>query len=296
MFIDMIVPAIAHGLLIGGIYGGIALGLSLIFGVLRVTNFAHGSVVVMAAFGYYWLFVIFRIDPYLAIPLVGGAIFVFGYLIQRVFINKLLKRERSSVADPVSALLFTVGLWMFIDNLILMMFGPNTKTIDTFISDHTVTIGNLVMQTPKIVAFFGSLLITGLLVWLLNKTEIGTQIRAVAQNRDAASLCGVNVRKIYNITFGLGCAVVSVSCAFLMQFYYVNPSMGQVFGIKSFLVVVLGGLGSITGAMLGGLVFGLVESVGGQFIASSAASMLSFALFIGVLLVKPNGLFGKFRV
>ncbi|MDR3592332.1 MAG: branched-chain amino acid ABC transporter permease [Negativicutes bacterium] len=296
MLTSTIIPAIIHGLIIGGIYGGIALGLSLIFGVLRITNFAHGSVIVLAAFAYYWIFVLTGINPYIAIPIVATAMFVFGYVIQNLFIYKLLKRERASVADPISALMLTVGLWILLDNLALMLFGPNTRTITTFISEHNVAIAGTVVQTAKILAFFGSFVLAGLLVGLLYKTEIGRLIRSVSQNRDAASLCGVNVRRIYSITFGLGCAVVSVSAAMLMQFYYVSPSMGQVFGIKSFLVVILGGLGSIPGALLGGLIFGLVESVGGQFIASSSASMLSFGLFIIVLLIRPNGLFGRFRV
>jgi branched-chain amino acid transport system permease protein len=296
MLISTIIPAVIHGLIIGGIYGGIALGLSLIFGVLRITNFAHGSVVVVAAFAYYWIFVLTGINPYIAIPIVAAAMFFFGYFNQDWFVYKLLKRERASVADPISALMLTVGLWILLDNLALMLFGPNTRTINTFISEQNVAIAGTVVQTAKILAFFGSFVLAGLLVCLLYKTEIGRLIRSVSQNRDAASLCGVNVRRIYSITFGLGCAVVSVSAAMLMQFYYVSPSMGQVFGIKSFLVVILGGLGSIPGALLGGLIFGLVESVGGQFIASSSASMLSFGLFIIVLLIRPNGLFGRFRV
>lgn len=291
-----VIPAIIHGLIIGGIYGGVALGLSLIFGVLRLTNFAHGSVMVVAAFTYYWMFTWLSIDPYLAMPIVAVMMFGFGYLVQATLLNKLLRREKSSVSDPISALLLTVGLWLALDNLALMSFGPNTRTLTTFISEHNITVGDIVVQTSKIVAFLGSFATAGSLVWLLNRTEIGRLIRSVSQNRDAASLCGVNVARIYNITFGLGCAVVSVSAAFLMQFYYVSPSMGQVFGIKSFLVVVLGGLGSVPGALLAGLIFGLVESVGGQFIAASSASMLSFALFIVVLLIRPNGLFGKFRV
>jgi len=295
MAVDTLVPAIIYGLIIGGIYGGMALGLSLIFGVLRLTNFAHGSVIVVAAFVYYWLFKLFHIDPYLAIPLVAALMFAAGYGLQAAALNKLLRRERASVADPISALLFTVGLWVMLDNSALMLFGPDVRAISTFISDSNITLGYVVMQTPRVVAFFGNFILAGALVWLLNKTELGTLIRSVSQNRDAASLCGVNVRRIYNITFGLGCAAVSVSAGFLMQFYFVSPSMGAVFGIKSFLVVVMGGLGSIPGALLAGLIFGLVESVGGQFVVSSSASMLSFALFIVVLLVKPNGLFGRFR-
>jgi branched-chain amino acid transport system permease protein len=296
MAVDTLVPAIIHGLIIGGIYGGVALGLSLIFGVLRLTNFAHGSVIVVAAFAYYWIFMLFGIDPYIALPIVTALMFGLGYLLQATLLNKLLQRERSSVSDPISALLLTVGLWVTLDNLALMVFGPNTRTINTFISESNITLGSIVVQTPKVIAFIGSFVVAGGLVWLLNKTEIGRLIRSVSQNRDAASLCGVNVRRVYSITFGLGCAVVSISAAFLMQFYYVSPSMGAVFGIKSFLVVVLGGLGSVPGALLAGLIFGLVESVGGQFIAASSASMLSFVLFIVVLLIRPNGLFGRFRV
>jgi branched-chain amino acid transport system permease protein len=286
-------PAIVHGLVTGGTYGAIALGLSLIFGVLRIINFAHGAMLMISCFFYYGLWTWFGINPYLGMIIVVPIMFLFGYLIRSTMIRRLFEREKAEVLEPVSVLLLTIGLWFALENLFLMIFGANFRSINTAISEVNIGTGNIIISLPRIIAFFGSIVITILLYIILNKTELGRKIRAVSQNRDAAALCGVNVNRMYNITFAMGVAVVSVAGSLLSQYYYVQPGIGSVFGTKSFMIVVLGGLGSIPGALLGGLIFGLVESVGAQFITSTSASMLSFMLFIIVLFLRPKGLLGK---
>lgn len=288
-----LVPSFIHGLINGGVYGSVALGLSLIFGVLRVINFAHGAMMMMSCFLYFVLWKATGLSPYIGMLLVTPIMFGFGYTVQNTMIKKLFKRERASVVEPISALILTVGIGFSLENLAMMIFGANYNVIRTDFGDMFFTFGDTVIEAPRLIAALGGVALTLALYMTLYRTELGARIRAVAQNRDAASLCGINVDQIYNITFGIGVAAVTLSGGFLSMYYYVQPSIGHIFGIKSFMIVVLGGLGSIPGALLGGLLFGVVESVGAQFITSTSASMLSFMLFIAVLFFRPKGFLGK---
>lgn len=285
--------SLAHGIILGGAYGAIALGLSMIFGVTRITNFAHGSMLMVSTFAYYGLHTFFKIDPYIGIIIVVPIMYLLGYVTQNFLIRPLIKRERVSVLEPISVMMITIGLWYAIDNLFMMIFGSDFRKMNTPASKVYFEMGGFVTQYSKIIAFAGSFVLAGTLWWIIQKTELGKRIRAVSQNRDAAALCGIDVYKTYNIAFGMGVAAVSFAGALLSEYYFVQPQTGVLFGTKSFMIVVLGGLGSIPGALLGGLIFGVVECVGGQFIPSSSATMLTFALFILVLFFRPKGLMGK---
>ncbi len=296
--LDSVLLALIYGILQGGAYGAIALGLSVIFGVTRVTNFAHGAMLMLSTFLYYELYTRFGIDPYLGLLIVTPILYFLGMASQKYLITPLLKKERGTTQDPASLLLITLGLGYAINNLFMMIYGSNYKTIPTAASKAYLTIEagdflfhNAVGQNHRVsLAAFA----IGITLWfIINKTELGKRIRAVSQNRDAAAICGVDVYKTYAIAFGLGIAAVAVAGACLSEYYFVQPQVGTLFGVKSFLIVVLGGLGSIPGAILGGLIFGIVESVGAQFITSSASSMLTFILFMIMLFVKPSGLLGK---
>jgi branched-chain amino acid transport system permease protein len=293
--LQSVLLSILYGILLGGAYGVIALGLSVIFGVTRVVNFAHGSLLMVSTFAYYWLYEHFGIDPYLGIIIVTPVMFMAGYAIQKILIKPLILRERVSVLEPTSVMLITIGLWYALDNLFMMICGSNYRTIPSLVSQSYLTLGDAVFVTQwsKVIAFLASFAVAGALWYITNKTELGKRIRAVSQNRDAAALCGVDVYKTYGIAFGLGTAAVSIAGACLAQFYFIQPQIGATFGTKSFLIVVLGGLGSIPGALLGGMIFGIVETVGAQFITTTSATMLSFLLFIVVLVIRPKGLMGK---
>lgn len=290
---QVILEAVLNGLLVGSTYAGVAVGLSLVFGVLRVINFAHGSFLMVAMYGVFWLWKLLRLDPYISLALVVPACYFFGYLVQKTLITPLFKRERSFVVEPIGALILTSGIWLALDNLALLLFGSNYLALTASISDRVVRVGGAALSLPRIIAFPAAICITLWVAWFLDRTEIGRAIRAVSQNREAAALCGVDVFKVYNVTFGLGCAIVAVAAGILCPFYYVHPTVGTVFGVKSFLVVVLGGLGSITGALFGGLIIGAIESVVGQFVTATSASIVSFAVFILVLLFRPKGLMGR---
>lgn len=295
---ENILVALVHGIVLGGAYGSIALGLSMVFGVTRIVNYAHGSMLMVSTFAYFGLWELFGIDPYLGIIIVAPLMYTFAYMIMKVLIRPLILRERASVISPLSVLLLTVGIWIALDNLFMMLFGSTYRTMNTPANNKYFEIGDalFVTQYSKIIAFFGSILIAAALWFILNKTEIGLRIRSVSQNRDAAAICGVDVYKTYNVAFGLGAGTVSIAGALLSQFFFVQPQIGATFGTKSFMIVVLGGLGSIPGALIGGLIFGIVETLGAQFITSTSASMLSFLLFIVVLFFRPKGLMGKIKL
>ena len=293
--LESILLSIPYGILQGGAYGAIALGLSVIFGVTRITNFAHGALLMVSTFMYYLLYVSLGIDPYLGMIVVIPIMFLIGVAMQKFLVTPLLRKERGSTQDPISMLLITLGLGFALENLFMMIFGSDYRTIPSAISQSNFIVGDalFVTQWTRIIAFLASFAIAFALWFIINRTELGKKIRAVSQQRDAAAICGVNVYKTYGIAFGLGIAAVGIAGACLSQFYFVQPQIGAVFGTKSFMIVVLGGLGSIPGALVGGLIFGLVETVGAQFMNTTSASMLSFLLFIIILFIRPRGLLGK---
>jgi len=285
--------AVVNGIVLGGLYGAIAIGLSVIFGVMRVINFAHGSFLMLGLFVPYWLWQLLKISPYLSILVATPALFGLGYVVQAVLIAPLYRRERAMVLEPVSALMLTAGVGLIIDNLAFMAFGPDFRGITLEFASKALWVGEVLnVNYTRLIAFLVSLLLTGLLSLFLTRTDLGRAIRSTAQNRDAAALCGINVMRIYNVTFGLGCAVLGVVGCLMIPFYPVSPSIGLAFGIRSFITVVLGGIGSLPGCILGGLILGIVESVAAQFVTATSASIFSFLIFILVLFFRPTGLLG----
>ncbi|MCX5736706.1 MAG: branched-chain amino acid ABC transporter permease [candidate division NC10 bacterium] len=285
--------AVVNGIVVGGLYGAIAIGLSLIFGVMRVINFAHGSFLMVGLFIPYWLWQLFGVNPYVSILVAAPALFGLGYAVQAFLIAPLYKRERAMVLEPLSALMLTAGVGLILDNLTFMVFGPDFRGITLDFASKALWIGDMLnINYTRLIAFLASLAITAILSLFLARTDMGRAIRSTAQNRDAASLCGINVMRIYNVTFGLGCAILGIVGCLMIPFYLVSPSIGLAFGIRSFITVVLGGIGSIPGCILGGLVLGVVESVAAQFVTATSASIFSFVIFILVLFFRPTGLLG----
>jgi branched-chain amino acid transport system permease protein len=280
------------GLMLGGLYGALAVGLSLIFGIIRVINFAHGAFLMLAMYASFWLWHFFRINPYLSILLVAPFFFLFGYAVQQVIIRPMFIREKALVVEPLGVLLLTAGFDLVLSNLALLCFKSDYRAVISPLSDFTLRLGFLDLNFPRLLLFLLSFAITAGLYWILNHTEVGIAIRSVGQNREAAVLCGVNVHRIYSLTFGLGTAVLAVVGAAMTPFYCINPTMGSALGVKSFIVVVLGGLGSVPGALLGGLILGVVESVTAQFVPATTSVIFSFLLFIIVMLWRPKGLLG----
>jgi branched-chain amino acid transport system permease protein len=294
--LETLAHSLVTGLLLGGLYGAIAVGLSLIFGIIRVINFAHGSFLMAAMYASYWGWALLGLDPYLSIPIVGPLFFLFGYGVQNVLIRPMFVRERALVVEPLGVLLLTAGFDLVLSNLALLVFRADYRGVMHRFGSATFPFLFMALSIPRALVFVLAFAMTGGLAWLLKRTELGTAIRSVGQNREAAALCGVNVYRIYNLTFGLGTAVLAIAGAAMVPFYYVNPAMGPPLAIKSFMAVVLGGLGSVPGALVGGLVLGVVESVAAQFVPATAAAIFSFVLFAVVLLTRPRGLMGTLEV
>ena len=282
----IVVPSVLNGLTTGAVYALIALGLTLIYGVLHIINFAHGASLMLALYGVYWLKQGLGVDPYLALPLMVAGMFVLGYLLQRVVIN------RASHGKDENILLVTLGLSIVMENLALLFFRSDTRTIDTAYTLSTVQIGPAFIALPKLIAFGGALVASALLLWLVSRTDLGRAIRAVAKEKQGARLMGIDVDHIYAMSFGIGLACLGAAACFLLPAYYVNPQVGGGFVLVAFTIVVLGGMGSFAGALVGGLLIGVVESLGGLFLGESLGQIGIFLIFIAVLLFRPQGLFG----
>ncbi|MDQ2138451.1 branched-chain amino acid ABC transporter permease [Alcaligenaceae bacterium A4P071] len=280
-------PSILNGLTTGAVYALIALGLTLIYGVLHIINFAHGAALMMALYGVYLLHDRLGIDPYVALPLVMAGMFVLGYGVQRGIIN------RASHGKDENILLVTLGLSIVLENLALIFFKSDTRTIDTPYTLSTVEIGPALIALPKLIAFGGALAICAVLFWMMRSTDLGRAIRAVAKEKQGAKLMGIDVEKVYAVSFGIGMACLGAAACFLLPVYYVNPQVGSGFVLIAFTIVVLGGMGSFTGALIGGLLVGVIESLGGLFLGDSLGQVGIFVLFIVTLLLRPQGLFGS---
>jgi branched-chain amino acid transport system permease protein len=293
---ETLIAALVTGIVLGGLYGAVAVGLSLIFGIIRVINFAHGAFLMIAMYTSYWLWYFTKLDPYLSIIIVGPLMFGFGYAVQHLLIQPMFVRERALVIEPLGVLLLMAGLDVVLSNLALLFFKSDYRGIIYPLGTAAWSLGFIDLSVSRSLVFGLAVVLTVGLTALLKHTDLGAAIRAVGQNREAAALCGVNVYRIYSFTFGLGTAVLAITGAAMLPFYYVNPAMGLPLAIKSFIVVVLGGLGSVPGALVGGIVLGVVESVAAQFVTATAATIFSFGLFIVVLFARPKGLMGILEI
>ena len=240
----------------------------------------------VALYAVYWLKASWGIDPYLALPIVVPGMFALGYALQRGIVN------RASHGKDENILLVTLGVAIVLENLALMAFKSDTRTIDTAYTLTTVAIGPAFIALPKLLAFGGALVTSALLMLWVTRTDLGRAIRAVAKEKQGARLMGIDVDHVYAMSFGIGLACLGAAACFLLPAYYVNPQVGAGFVLVAFTIVVLGGMGSFAGALVGGLLIGVVESLGGLFLGESLGQIGIFAIFIAVLLFRPQGLFG----
>ncbi len=282
----ILIPAIMNGVLTGAVYALIALGLTLIYGVLHIINFAHGALLTAALFAVYFAFKVLGIDPYISVFGIAPLFFAFGYLLQRFVIGP------ASHGDERNVLLVTLGLAIVIENLALYAFHADTRTIDVPAGFNVIDVGVALLGVSRVIGF-GAVIGLTLVLWaFMRMTDTGKAIRAVAREQLGAQLAGIDVAHIYAVTFGLGTACLAIAACLLIPTFYVNPNVGRGFVLVAFTIVVLGGMGSITGALVGGILIGVIESLGGLFFGESLGQLGIFLVFILILLVRPTGLFG----
>ena len=282
----ILVPAVLNGLMTGAVYALVALGLTLVYGVLHIINFAHGALLTAAMFAAFFAYTLLGLDPYVAVFLLAPLFFAAGYVLQRFVIGPAAHGEDRNF------LLVTLGLAIVIENALLYFFRADTRTIDLPYAFDVISVGSALIAVPRLVAL-GAVVAVAIVLWVLMQwTDTGRAIRAVAKERLGAELCGIDVAHIYAVTVGLGTACVAVAACLLIPTYYVNPTAGEAFVLIAFTIVVLGGMGSIAGALIGGLFVGVVESLSSVFLGQSLGQIGIFVLFIAVLLIRPSGLFG----
>lgn len=287
MHLSILFPAIVNGVLTGALYALIALGLTLVYGVLHIINFAHGTLLTAALFAAFFMQKTLGVDPYLAVFILTPLFFAFGYGLQRFVIGP------ASHGNDGNILLVTLGLAVIIENALLFAFRGDTRTIDVAYGFAVLPVAGMFVSVPRLVGFAGAVVVALLLWLLLTLTDTGKAIRAVAKEKLGAQLCGVDVAHVYAVTFGLGTACVAIAACLLIPTYYVNPHVGNAFVLIAFTTVVLGGMGSIPGAVLGGLFVGVVESLCGLYLGESLGQIGIFLMFILVLLFRPSGLLGE---
>lgn len=278
---------LASGLLSGGIYGLVSVGLTLIFGVLKVVNFAHGDFLMVSMYLAYWLFTFLSIDPYVGAFLAIPIMFLFGALVQRLLMKPILD------APHVVQIFATMGLSLILQNAALLVFKADFRNVRTPYAKSVFEIGSIRLSVPHVVAFIVAMGAAVLLYTFVQTTDTGKAMRAVSQSSRAAKLMGINVDKVHVVAYSLGIALVGLAGVLLTPIYPIYPTVGLNFANPAFVCVVLGGLGSIPGAVLGGLTIGIVEAFTAYYVGSQFQQAAYFLIFLVVLIIRPVGFFGQ---
>lgn len=286
----MFLQTLLSGIVMGAIYGLVAMSLSMVYGVMKFSNFAHGALLSLGLYTTMTIVNKFGVDAYISIPVVVAIMFGFGYVLGMVIEKMLIKRNSTSGSNTW---LLTVGISWVIINSVQLIWGPDNLMLKGVLSNTTVKIGGAIVNASRLVAAIAAIVCFIVISVMMNKLKFGKAMRAVSQDMDAARLMGINERKVFRISFGLTAAIAGISAALITPFYYINPNAGQVFQLKCFVVVVLGGMGSIPGALVGGLLIGLFESFASMVLNVTYAQAIIYLLFLVILLILPKGLMGR---
>ncbi len=282
--------SVLSGILVGGVYALIGVGLSIIFGVMRIINFAHGELLMLGMYATWLISRTTGLDPYVALLAVVPLLFFWGAFLQRVFVDRVLN------APSQNQILLTIGLGLVMSNGVMLVFASDYRILTTSYSSSSFQVAGLSVSQPLLYSFLITAAITAALFWFLQSTDTGQAIRATAQDREAAQLMGINVRWTSVLAFGIGSALAGAAGTLIAPTYYIFPQVGGEFTLKAFVIVVLGGMGSVLGATLGGIIVGVTESLAAVYVASGLKELVVFVLFLGLLLFRPSGLMGKSRV
>ncbi|HET9715822.1 MAG TPA: branched-chain amino acid ABC transporter permease [Pseudolabrys sp.] len=287
MQLDIFLNVAVGGILTGLVYGLMALGLSVIFGVVRVVNFAHGEMMTIAMYAAITLFAAFHLDPLVMLVPIAAVLFAFGYALQAGVINKFITRPEHS------QFLLLIAIGIIIVNVLLIIFGPDAQNVQVPYAFDSFKLGPLIVDATKVYAAGVAILVASALFAFFRYTPVGTAIRACADNHTGALVVGLDVRRLYALTFGLGAACVGAAGCLLLLIFDVTPSVGPAYTLLAFIIVITGGLGSMPGALLGGVLVGFTEALAGLLFTPSAKSMFAFAILVLMLLFRPQGIMGK---
>jgi branched-chain amino acid transport system permease protein len=284
---ETLLQVVLDGMLNGMLYALVATGLCLIWGVMDVINFAHGEYLMVAMYVSYWLGFLANVDPLISILAGGAFIFILGALTYKLIIRYTIGKP------PLSALLATFGLAMLLKNLCLNQFTPNFRILSgTWLGDKTFQLGAIIVPVPQLTAAALALAVVGAIYFMIRSTRFGWAVQATAMDRDAAELMGINTERIYILVFGIGGATVGIAGGIMPTYLAVHPEVGSMFGLIAFVCVAMGGFGSIPGALLAAILIGVVEALGGYYIAPVFKYVAVFGLYLAVVSLRPKGIFG----
>jgi branched-chain amino acid transport system permease protein len=285
------VQLVVLGLLAGGVYVAVGVGFGLVWGVLNIVNLAHGALVIVGGYITWQLFTSLHLDPFLTLPIDAVALFALGYLLQRGIINRIIR------APLLFTFLLTFGVNLVIVNILLLIFGSDFRSVTPSYSGQGFEFGAIVIPYVPLISLFVAILAAAALAFVLNRTRIGLAINAIAADREASQLVGIDLRHAYAVTFGLGAACAGVAGGLIAMIQAITPTAGEPYTLQAFVVVILGGLGRVSATVVGGLAFGLVEAFGQSIPGSGSvfANAIAFGLMVLVLVTRPQGLMGRLR-
>ena len=283
----LFVQALINGLLMGGVYAVYSSGFSLIFGVMNIVNIFHGELIMIGAFTTYWLFTLYHIDPFLTLPLSMVSVGVLGYVIQRILINRVVE------SPPMISYICTFGVHLILSNLALLLWSADFRTVTTEYSGIGFSLGHITIPIARFVTFLIAILTTFAIYLFLEKARYGKAIRAASQDKDMARLVGIDIKQVYALTFAMGAAITGMAGGLLSTYFVIYPQMGLPYTIIAFCVVVLGGMGYIPGALVGGLLLGVIQSLTATYLNSGLSVAVTFILLFIILILKPRGIMGK---
>ena len=283
---EQLLQQVVNGLLIGFMYSLIAIGLTLIWGVMNIVNFAHGDFLMLGMFASFWLYTLYGLDPLFSIPICTALLFILGLLIYRYIVSKVMR------GPMLAQLVVTFGVSIFLANLAVFLWTPDFRLIEKPLLNGTWDIGDIKLSVPKFVATIGSVIASLFVFLFLKKTKTGKAILATEMDREAALLMGINTERINSLSFAIGSALVGIAGAFLSTYYYIYPQVGGTFGLIAFCVVALGGFGSIEGAFIAGIIVGLAQTLGGYFFDPAYKYAIVFMIYLITVWIRPQGLLG----
>ncbi len=284
---EIVPQIIVSGLLIGGVYALVSVGLSLLFGVVDIVNFAHGEFLMLGMYTTYWIWVFSGVDPLITLIISIPVMFLTGALLMKYLFKRVID------ASPLTQIFLTVGLQILLQNVALMAFSANYRTIQVVYNEIVWNIGGVTIQISRLIAFFIAILLSIILWLFLTRTDMGKAMKASQLDRETAKLMGINTDKIFMIAAGISAAITGAAGTAISTFFYVFPTVGVSFGLMAYITVILGGLGNLKGAFVGGLLIGVAEAFGVQYVGADSGLLLAFIIFIVLLTIKPQGLFSK---